>query len=101
MGRTATACARCTRAGVRSMALPRLRGRVASVAIPIRLRCWPQYGEGGVLVCSISPSVLLWSTALLAQVALELLCQLFTADRSFAPSRRTLGWLGRSAGLTL
>src|SRR5262249_45724273 len=57
--------------------------------------------EGGVLVCSWAPSALLWSAALLTQEALELLCQLFTADRSFAPSRRSLGLLGGTAGLTV
>src|SRR5262245_13684838 len=48
-----------------------------------------------------SPSVLLWSAALLAQEALELLCQFFTADGPLAPSCRTLGLLRCTAGLTL
>src|SRR6266446_5183579 len=101
MGRTAIACARCTRASVRSI-WARKDSLCQGDPLPHwGSRGWPQCGEGRVLACSISPSVLLWSTALLAQVALELLCQLFTTDRPFAPSHRTLGWLGRSAGLTL
>jgi len=54
-----------------------------------------------VLACSRSPSVLLWPAALLAQEALKLLCKLFTADGTFGSSCRTLGLLGRTAGLTL
>src|SRR5256885_5693 len=51
---------------------------------------------------SHSPSlVLLWTSALLTQKTLELLCQLFTADRLFGLSSRTLGLLGRTASLTL
>src|SRR5215510_1261428 len=100
MGRTTTACARCTRAGMRS-----IRARIDSRSKSNPLPHWgsrgeSQCGEGGVLACSCASSALLWSAALLTQEALELLCQLFTADGSFGPSRRPLGLLGGTAGLT-
>src|SRR5919109_2765598 len=101
MGRAATTCARCISAGMKS-----IRAWVDSLSKGNPLPHWgsrgkPQCGEGGVLACFGFPSVLLWSAALLAQEALELLCQLFTADGSFTPSRRPLGLLGGTAGLTL
>ena len=53
------------------------------------------------MVCSSSLSVLLGSAALLTQEALELLRELFTADRPFAPCGRTWWLLGGTTGLTL
>src|SRR5713101_8765804 len=72
------------------------RGSAAQQTYPMGLSPSPSPGGRGDWTL-----VLVRPAALLTQKTLELLCQLFTADRLFGLSGRTLGALGRPASLTL